>query len=88
MRLLVTLEDAVINNIHPFQHVRLEILLAALAADTRGHITYYHQMLFTAIIVIDDPLDHLSSAVAAIRVTVHDRPPLVLGSIHFGAVGV
>jgi hypothetical protein len=45
-------------------------------------------MFFTAIVVIDNPLDHLSTAVAAIRVTVHDPPPLVLGLIHLGAVGV
>jgi hypothetical protein len=45
-------------------------------------------MFFTAIVVFYNPLDHLSPAVGAIRVTIHDRPPLVLGSIHFGAVGV
>jgi hypothetical protein len=39
VRLLVTLEDAVINNIHPFQHIRLEIFLAALAANASEHIS-------------------------------------------------
>jgi hypothetical protein len=88
LEFFVAFEDTVINGIHPFQHVGLKILLAALAADTSGHITYNHQMFFTAIVVFDDSLDHLSPTIAAVRLAVHDRPPLVLGSIHFGTVGV
>jgi hypothetical protein len=86
--LFVALEDAVIYRVHPFQDVRLEILLAALAANAGGDVAHDHQMFLTAIIVFNGLLDHFSSAIGAIRVTVHDRPPLVLGSVHFGAVGV
>src|SRR5215467_383247 len=38
------------------------------------------------IVIVDSLLDYLSAAIRAIRLTVHDRPPLVLGSVHFGVI--
>jgi hypothetical protein len=84
----VALEDTVIYRVHSFQDVWLKILLAALAANTGGDIAHDHQMFLTPIVVIDSLLDYFSAAIRTIRVMVHDRPPLVLGSVHFGAVGV
>ena len=64
-----------IYTVHLFQDVRLKILIAG------GDVAHDHQMLQIV-------LDHFSAAIAAIRVMIHDRPPLVLGSLHLGSVGV
>lgn len=71
----MALKDTVIYRVHLFQDIRRKLLLAALAANAGGNVAHHHQMFLTAIIVFDGFLDHFSSAIAAIRVTVHDRPP-------------
>ena len=81
----MALKDTVVYRVHLFHDVRLKILLAALAANAGGDLTHDHQIFLTAIIVFNGPLDHFSAAIRAIRVTIHDRAPLVLGSLHFGA---
>ena len=47
-----------------------------------------HQMFVTPIVILDSLLDYFSAAIRAIRVTVYDRSRLVLGSVHFGTVGL
>lgn len=81
-------ENSVIKNVHPFQNIGLEILFAALPANSGCDVAKDHEVLFPAVVLVDRLLDHFSSTVAAIGVKVHDRPPRVLGSLHFGAVGV
>jgi transcriptional antiterminator len=61
-----------IYRVHLFQDVRLKILIAALAANASGDVAHDHQMY-------NSLLDHFSAAIAAIRVTIQDRPPLVSG---------
>ena len=82
----MALKDTVVYRVHLFHDVRLKIFLAALAANAGGDVAHDHQMFLAAIVVVDSLLDDFSPAIRAIRVTVHDRPPLVLGSLHFGAV--
>jgi len=62
-----------IYTVHLFQDVRLKILIAG------GDVAHDHQMLQIV-------LDHFSAAIAAIRVMIHDRPPLVLESLYLGSV--
>jgi len=45
-------------------------------------------MFVTPIVILDSLLDYFSAAIRAIRVTVYDRSRLVLGSVHFGTVGL
>ena len=71
-----------------FQDVWLKILLAALAANASGYVAHDHQMFLTPIVILDSLLDYFSAAIRAIRVTVYDRSRLVLGSVHFGTVGL
>jgi hypothetical protein len=84
----VALKNTVIYRVHLFKNVWLKILLAALVANAGGNVAHDHQMFLTAIVVVDSLLDYFSAAIAAIPVMIHDRPPLVLGSVHFGTVGV
>ena len=75
----MALKGTMIYRVHLFQDVRLKILIAALAANAGGDVAHDHQMLQIV-------LDHFSAAIAAIRVMIHDRPPLVLESLYLGSV--
>jgi len=52
-----------VNRVHLFEHVGLEVFLAALDADSGRNVTYDHQALFAAIVVVDCFLDDFAAAI-------------------------
>jgi hypothetical protein len=57
VRLLVALEDAMIESVHSLQDLRPEVLFAALTADTGWNIADDHQSFLTTVIVVNLFLD-------------------------------
>jgi hypothetical protein len=78
----------VVDFVHLFENCRLEIFLPALTANAGRNVVDNHKVFLTPIIVFNLFLHHLTPTIGAVGIIAHDLPPLILGSVHLGNVGL
>lgn len=81
-------ENIMVDRIHLLQDIGPKKFFSTLAANAGRDVTDNHKVSFTPIVIVDLFLNNLAPTIAAVCVVDHVRSPRVLGSVHFGKLGL